>query len=50
MERTANGTKLHWKRTYTGLSEGGNKNIGGFTLEREIGCKLEHFQKTGAKL
>ena len=46
------GTKIRWRRVFTGLSERGNEEVGRWTeeREREIGRKLEHFLKTGARL
>lgn len=49
LERNGAGTRMHWKRTYTGLSGEGNGLVGSFTvaMEHDLGRKLDHFVKTG---
>jgi hypothetical protein len=52
LEPAAGGTRLHWERVFTGLSESGNEGINGWTMERErqLSEKLEYFLKTGKML
>ncbi|MGA2181707.1 MAG: hypothetical protein ABSH47_01635 [Bryobacteraceae bacterium] len=52
LERTAHGTKLHWVRLFTGLTDEGNANVGWWTVEKDraLGEQLEYFVKTGTIL
>jgi hypothetical protein len=52
LERVEGGTKLRWQRIFTGLSEEGNQQLGGWTneTERALSEKLRHFLETGEML
>ena len=52
LERTAAGTRLHWVRLCTGLSEEGNAHAGDYTVERAraLGEQLNYFLRTGKML
>jgi len=52
LERTAAGTKLHWVRLFTGLTDEGNAHAGDRTVERDraLGEQLNYFLKTGKML
>jgi len=49
LEPTATGTKLRWRRLFTGLTEEGNANINWWTNERDkwLGKQLACFAETG---
>jgi hypothetical protein len=45
LERTPAGTKLHWTRLFTGLTDAGNAHVGLWTVEKDraICERLAHF-------
>lgn len=51
LEPAGGGTKLRWRRVFTGLSEEGNRQIGGWTIEMEraLGEKLARFVENGSE-
>jgi hypothetical protein len=53
LERVEGGTKLHWKRVFTGLSDAANEGLASLwnsERDRELTRRLKHFLKTGKML
>ena len=49
---SARGTKITWRRVFTGLNEAGNSRVDSWStdIDRALTTKIEHFLKTGKML